>query len=288
MKSRYLLLFSTIALVLMISTACALPFSAPGQILPSQPPATSATPTPETPTSLPEESATLTPTPGVTALASPTLRVGYLSTDTPTPTLEPVTADVLRLSNCRTGPGQAYDLVASYPAGTQLLVLANDLGGGYLFVQDPQKTEDQCYILTNNLKISGDASVLPKFTPLPSPTAVPNFTPTFKKFDLCKSQVYAQFTITNIGSLPFLSAYIKVTNTKNGESVEKVVDAFDLTTGCIIAKNIAPLNAGATGYLSSDVFKQDPRGNILRAVIQVCTEKGLGGICVNKVLEIRP
>jgi hypothetical protein len=88
--------------------------------------------------------------------------------------------------------------------------------------------------------------------------------------------------------MPFRSAYIKVINLKTNDSTEKAVDAFDLTTGCIIAKNIAPLEAGATGYLSSEAFLKDPRGNKMKAIIQVCTEKSSKGVCVNNIVDIKP
>ncbi len=194
----------------------------------------------------------------------------------------------MKETNCRTGPGSHYDLVATYQASTHLLVLARDLGGGFIFTQNPAKPEQQCYVLANNVKLTGDTSILPQITPLSSPTAAPGFTATFKKFDLCKGNVFAQFDILNTGSIPFRSAYIKVINLRTNESAEKSVDAFDLYTGCIIAKNIAPLDPGATGYLSSESFLHDPRGNKMRAIIQACTEKGLKGTCVNTVVEIKP
>ena len=90
----------------------------------------------ETPTVTPTE--TLTPKP--TATATP----------------EPPGAEVVRESNCRTGPAGNYELVAKYEVGQMLEVIANDLGAGYQFVRNPEKPEEQCYLLTQNIKISGD------------------------------------------------------------------------------------------------------------------------------------
>lgn len=243
-------------------------------------PSPTFSPEPELPTETPQPSPTATETP---------LPVGVFPTETATATPVPVLAEVMKETNCRTGPGGMYELLATFQPGTQLEVSARDLGGGFIVVKNPEKSGEECYLLVNNVKLSGgEVAVLPQYTPLASPTAAPSFEVKFKKFDTCKGDVLTQFIVVNLGSVPFRSAYIKVTNLKTGQAAEQVVNAFDLTTGCIIAQNIAPLEPGATGYLSSPVFKNDPRGNKLRAVIQACTEKSLKGTCVVTTLEIKP
>jgi hypothetical protein len=197
-------------------------------------------------------------------------------------------AEVGRATNCRIGPAGNYDLVATYQPGQMLEVVAKDLGGGFWFVRNPDKPEEQCYVLANNITITGDTSALPKFTPLPSPTAAPFFKADFKNFDTCKGDDFARFTVVNTGSVPFRSAYIKVTDQKVNKSVEQALNAFDLTTGCIVAQNIAPLNPGETGYVQTPLFKWDPRGNKLRAVIMLCTEKDLKGVCITVTVEVKP
>lgn len=223
----------------------------------------------------PTETSTITPTETLTP--EPSL----------TPTPEPITAEVVRVSNCRIGPAGNYDLVAKYEVGQKLEVVANDQGAGYIFVVNPEKPEDQCYLLTQNIKISGDASVLPRITPLPSPTAAPYFNISFKKYEKCQGKSYALFTVENVGSASFRSFYIRVTNPKVDKSVEQVLNAFDLWSGCIIAKNIAPLDSGGTGYVSSPTFKWDSIGDELQTVVQLCTEKSLTGICVTQSLIIK-
>lgn len=230
-----------------------------------------ATQTEIPPTETPTATATETLTPEPTATATPVV----------------ITARVGRESNCRVGPAGNYDLVATYQDGQMLEVVAKDLGGGYWFVRNPEKPEEQCYILANNITISGDPTALPKFTPRPSPTAAPYFNVSFRKFDTCKNEDFAIFVVENVGSVPFRSAYVRVTDPKAGKSVEHVVNAFDLWTGCIIARNIAPLNSGESGYLHSPPFKWNARGNKLQAVFQLCTEKDLKGACVIRTLEFK-
>jgi len=224
----------------------------------------------------------VTKTPTLTATETPPAEPS--ATDTP----QPIMAKVNRVTNCRTGPAGNYDLVAQYQAGQMLQVVAKDLGNTYWFVQNPEKPEEQCYLLAQNVTISGDTATLPKFTPQPSPTAAPDFKASFKKFDTCKGDDFALFVVENLGSAPFRSAYIKVTDLKVSRSVDQAVNAFDLYVGCILAKNIAPLNAGATGYLASATFPWEARSHKLRAVLMLCTEKDLKGVCVTKSLDIKP
>jgi len=196
---------------------------------------------------------------------------------------------VVRETNCRVGPGGLYTLVAKYQIGQMLEVVAKDLGGGYWFVQNPEKPEDQCYLLAQNIKIEGDTTALPKFTPLPSPTAAPYFKVSLKKFDKCEGKDYANFIVENVGSVPFRSVYIKVTDLKVNKSVEQALNAFDQRVGCVLAKNVSPLNSGGTGYVASPVFQWGGgRDHKLRAAIMLCTEKNLKGTCVTQVVNIEP
>ena len=291
-------IFCALSAILLAMSACVLPTTSQATPTPkgsSNPTAAktqttlaakaSPSPQPKLPTDTPTPSETALP--AATATETP-LPVGVLPSETPTLTPEPVFADVMKETNCRIGPGGAYDLVTTFQTGTRVEVVARDLGGGFIFVKNLEKPEEQCYIMANNVKLAGDTSILPKYTPLPSPTGSPNFKATFKKFDDCKGDVFALFIIENTGGVPFRSAYIKVTNLKSGESAEQAVNAFDLKVGCIIAKNIAPLEGGGTGYLASNIFHHDPRGNKMRAVIQVCTEKGLKGACITTSIELKP
>ncbi len=255
-------------------TSCNMPANNPAVDVPTQTDLPTATQPPvATETPLPSD------TPTATATETP------VSEPSETPTPEVPKAEVVRETNCRIGPGGLYDLVAKYPVGQALEVVAKDLGGGYWFVRNPDKSEEPCYLLAQNIKITGDTSALPQLTPLPSPTAMPYFEVAFKKLDTCEGQDYALFTIENVGSVPFRSVYIKVTSPK-GDSVEQVMNAFDLKTRCVLAKNIAPLDPGASGYVYSPPFTWSGH-SIFKAVIMACTEKNLKGTCVTQSVDVK-
>jgi hypothetical protein len=280
---RPIMLFA-VSVILIALLGCNLPSSAPAEptavvVSTPQNEAEPPTPQPETPTETPAPTETATPAPTATM----TLTLEPSSTPT---TIAPM-ANIFKETNCRSGPGQMYDRLATFQADTRLEIVAADLGGGYWYVKNPQDPSMSCWLWGNNAKIEGDTSLLPKFTPPPSPTPSPDFDVTFKNFDTCK-RIFARFIVVNTGGFQFRSAYVKVTDQRTGEVTEQAVLAFDLTVGCVVAKNISPLTPGSTGYLQSVPFKKDPRGHKLHAVFMLCTEQGLGGTCMTKTLEVKP
>jgi hypothetical protein len=266
-RFRFLCALVTMTMAIL---ACSMPFAAP-------PAPVTATATMSAPTQTEAPINTITPAVTATETLTPAPSL--------TPTAEIPLAEVVKESNCRIGPGGMYDLVLTFQAGDSVEIVARDLGGGFVFVKNLDNPEQMCWMLQNNLTISGNITPLPAYTPPPSPTLAPNFTIEFKNYDNCKG-VFARFIVVNTGNFGFRSAYVKVTNLKNKEVTEQAVNAFDLTVGCIVAQNIAPLGPGKTGYLQSDRFNKDPRGQKLRAVFQLCTEQGLKGVCITKTLDV--
>jgi len=277
MRSNYFRAVSAGTVILLAMLACNavnIPGGAGQQTSPAATQAVVFTSTPTLAELLPTDTATQELTATVTLTLEPSL----------TPTEEVALGVVNRVTTCRTGPGSAYDKVATYQPNTSLQIVGRDLGGGYVYVQNPDKPDEACWMLLTSLTTSADVTPLPAFTPLASPTLAPDFTVTFKNYDTCKGNVFTRFIIVNTGSVQFRSAYVKVTNLKNGEVTEQSVNAFDLTVGCVVAQNIAPLTPGKTGYLQSDLFQKNPKGQKMSAVFQLCTEQGLKGSCVTRTL----
>jgi hypothetical protein len=281
MRKIFFSLFYMLTIGAFILSACNLPDnSGTAEVLsPTEQPATTAPATIELTTTQTEVAVTQTPNITATETLLPELSA--------TPTAEIPSAEVVRESNCRMGPAGNYDLVATYPVGQKLEIVAKDLGGGYWFIRNPEKSEEQCYLLAQNIKITGDTSALPKITPQPSPTAAPYFKVNFKKFDTCKGEKFATFIVENVGSVPFRSFYIKITDQKVNKSVEQALNAFDQIVGCVLAKNIAPLDPGVIGYVTSPPFKWTVNENKLRAAIMLCTEKSLKGTCVTQNIDVK-
>ncbi len=281
MRRTFFQLPVLLTIMALVLSACNMPGSTPTSEVAEQ---ASAHPVAviESTATLPRPTKTV-PTDTPTVTATETLTPEPSATVTP----QAPTAKVVRKSNCRTGPGGLYELVATYEVGQMLEIVARDLGGGYWFVKNPEKPEEQCYLLAQNITISGETTALPKYTPLATPTAMPYFNLTFKKFDTCEGEDFVVFIVENVGSVPFRSAYIKVINQKSGKSVEHSLNAFDLKVRCVLAKNIAPLDPGGIGYVYSPPFKWSGHGEKLRAAIMVCTEKNLKGSCITQSVDIK-
>jgi hypothetical protein len=277
MRTTFLQPFVSFILMALILSACNLPVNQ------------ATAPSPATT----EASATVAVTVTQTVEA-PSATVAATSTETLTPepsvtaTAQIPVAEVVRETNCRTGPAGNYDLVAKYPVGQKLNVVARDLGSAYWFVSNPTKPDEQCYLMAQNVKISGEITALPKFTPLASPTSIPDFKVQFKKFDTCKGKDFAIFIVENTGSSAFRSAYIKLTDLKNNKSSEQAVNAFNLHVGCTLAKNVAPLNPGETGYTESAPIDWNHSGHKFRVTIMLCTEQNLKKVCVDQTIEVKP
>jgi hypothetical protein len=281
MRTTFFQFFVFFILIMLILSACNLPVNNP----------TASSPARIEPSLTVEAMVDATATQAV-EVPSATLAATATQTLTPeasaTATAEIPIAEVVRLTNCRTGPAGNYDLVAKYEVGQKLNIVARDLGSAYWFVSNPEKPDEQCYLMAQNVKVSGDTAVLPKFTPLASPTSIPDFKMTFKKFDICKGQSFAIFIVENTGSTPFRSAYIKVTDLKVNKSVEQALNAFNLHVGCTLAKNLSPLNPGETGYVESAPFEWNHDGHKLRVTIMLCTEQNLKKVCVDQTMQVNP
>ncbi len=273
--------FTTLLLIgILLLSACNMPNGQPaspgagesgtGTAIPSQtaiPASPTASPVPpsDTPTVIPSETATETPA----------------FTATP----EIVSGKVLKETNCRTGPAGNYDLVVTFQAGTMVELVGADLGNNYWLVKNPAQPDQTCWLSGSSLEVSGNTASLPNVAPPSSPTPSPSFKVEYKNTDNCKGP-FLRFELVNTGSVAFRSAYIKVTDLKTGEVSEQSVNAFDLTVGCVVAKNIVPLNPGSTGYLQSTAFKKPFMGHKLKAIFMLCTEQGLKGACTTNTLDI--
>jgi len=270
---RLILSLSLAALILL--SGCNLPVASSTPTAPAEPvvmPTFTSPALPDTPTS--EPSPTLTPT----LTPEPSL----------TPTPEIPLAQTLKETPCYAGPAGNYERVTTFPAGTTLQVLANDLGGGFFFVSNPAQAGESCWALGANLSLSGQTAALPRFTAPPSPLPAPAFSAEYKKIYVCGEDAYVMFIIQNTGGANFRSAYIKATDVKSGASTEQAVNAFDLLDQCVVAKNIAPLKVGGMGYLYAPPFKKEIRGRLLKVVLMLCTEQNLKGACVTQTLEVKP
>ena len=124
-----------------------------------------------------------------TALPTFTAVVHYTATNafTLTPIAFPESVNITVIAeglSCRVGLSDSSERIAIWELGEELIALARDESGAYLFVRKQDSGIEDCWIKSQYTLSEGDTTLLPVFTPMPgaddSPlsTRTPTFTPT--------------------------------------------------------------------------------------------------------------
>jgi hypothetical protein len=233
-----------------------------------------------------------------------------LVTDTPeytfTPSLTPsltltMTPSVPMVSvsqetNCRSGPGEPYAILGTLPVGVQAEVVARTDFGDWI-IKLPSKPSVTCWLWDYYATVTGDTSALPKFTPVPSPTSTATATTSAASFileylaDHCGSSYTFMFKITNNGNTTWESNRVTIINNETHISDHYDNDFFpnaDIST-CSINSMDDNLEPGEVGYTNSScMLSEDPAGHSYTLTVQVCSQDGLAGTCLEKTINITP
>src|SRR5512145_1227036 len=227
------------------------------------------------PTSTLEPTLTLSPTVTLTPLP--------LFTSTPLVPLISVSKD----TNCRVGPGKDYDRVGGLMIGETAEIVGRDPTGRYWYIRNPDQSNGYCWLWTEYATVSGNASVLPVYTPPPTPTPAPNFEVEYDELEDCVGW-WVNFQLTNTGGITFKSISLTVTDQKTDADLSLYADKFTELDGCHDSSTKDVLNPGERFTVSSPAFADDPDGHKMRATIALCSAPGQKGACVTKVLKFTP
>lgn len=99
-------------------------------------------------------------------------------TITYTPTSSVPMVSVSADTNCRTGPGQPYDIIGALLVGEQAEVVGAALDGGYWIIMNPDLA-GECWLWANYATVVGETAGLPISPPPPTPTPIYNWTGTW-------------------------------------------------------------------------------------------------------------
>jgi hypothetical protein len=217
-------------------------------------------------------------------------------TVTPTLTLVPsltFTPGVPQISvsvatNCRIGPGKAYDRVGALMVGEVAEVYGRDPTGAYWYIRNPDSGGDFCWLWGEYASLIGDMSALPIFTPPPSPTPTPSFEVDFDHMDACIGW-WVDFKIKNTGTIAFKSISITLRDTTKENAVATMAsDGFTNNDGCSSSSTKETLEPSNTRTVSSPSFTYDLTDHKMRATITVCTGLAQGGTCISQVINFKP
>ncbi len=228
---------------------------------------------------------TLTPALPPEVTFSPTSTLSPLPGFTATPSVPMMSVSVD--TNCRVGPGKAYEIVGAILVGETSEVIAKDPTGNYWYIRNPDKPGGFCWAWGEYATIVGNTTFLPVYTPPPTPTAAPDFEVKYSNMDSCVGW-WVEFTIKNVGAMPFESISMTVKDTVTSVSLSSVYNEFTNIKGCVSSTSIDSLEPGDSTVVSSPAFSYNPDGNKMKATINLCTGDGLTGICVSQTISFKP
>lgn len=296
-------------ILVIISLACAVP-SLPVQ---EQPISNTETSLPVfTETSLPTSAPTFTFTPTLIRPTQPTntstqpatitstpLFTINISTGTPTisnTTPDAVTISVSQPTNCRVGPGKAYEIAGTLLVGETAEVFGRDPSNQYWYIPNPDPGIEYCWVWGEYASFTGANMAVPVYTPLPTPTstgtALPDITFDVKgvKSEKCASDFWIEVQITNTSEnkLAFRSVKIEVEDTDTGTFKLNSSDGFINRNSCGTYYQTETLEFEKSYTVSGPAFPYNFNGHTLRVFTTVCTEKDLKGICRTIKIAIKP
>jgi hypothetical protein len=226
--------------------------------------------------------------------ASPTFT--FTPSLTPTITLTS-TPDVTRLTvsvetNCRTGPGVPYDIVAVLPIGVPAEVVGKNASGDTWIIKLPSNPAVTCWLWGQFATVVGDTSSLTIYNPPPTPTPAAGFTIAYRNIVNCMGWFGFRFELINNGSVTWESYLLTITDTSTSTtksySADEFVDSTSTCTSTTVLKDLTPGEAGSTGNWAGGLFNYSPVGNNFTATFKLCSQNALAGTCLEKSITFIP
>jgi hypothetical protein len=160
--------------------------------------------------------------------------------------------------------------------------------GNYWYVRNPDITGGFCWLWGEYATIAGNIQTLPIFTPPPTPTPVPAFDLSYSGLESCNGSWWIDVKLQNTGGITFQSISLTVLDTDTKSVVSVIENKFININGCNGSDSRNSLISGDSAIVSSPAFTYDPTGHKLRATVILCSEDGVNGMCVTKVIEFKP
>jgi uncharacterized protein YgiM (DUF1202 family) len=303
-RKRFVLIFASICLIPIL--ACNL--SAPAAVGGTNPDPAAATAAIQTQVALLVASTSAAQTALANALAGtqtalPTNTPEFTSTPsyTPTETLTPTPTFTLTPStplvtvsmntNCRTGPGDPYDLVGVLAVGKTAEVIGQSGDGGFWIIRLPDNPAKTCWLWNQYATVSGNWQALPVLVPPPSPTPAPGFNASYVEMVSCMGEFAFTFKISNTGSVTWESIRVVEKDTVTTTVNTHTRDSFKRYSGCTSSGEDLNLEPGEIGYATTVLpgqFAYNPTGHAMKAAITLCSKDALAGKCQEQTITFTP
>jgi len=197
---------------------------------------------------------------------------------------------VSAITNCRSGPGRDFDLVATLQAGDSTQVVARTTAPSYLLVRTPGTTSGVCWLWDEYATVLGDLSILPAATPPSTPTPQPAFSVTYLNMITCGDRSF-RFEIKSSSDVTWRSLRIVITDTVTSTTVTYTSNDFKDYSGCTLTNTLVDLEKGETGVVVNEApadFSYNPAGHVMKAVFTLFENDGLAGHSESTTITFKP
>ena len=190
-------------------------------------------------------------------------------------------------TNCRVGPGRAYDRVGALLVGEVAEVFGVNPTGEYWYIRNPDSPSGFCWLWGEYASLSGNIAALPIYTPPPTPTPTPAFAVNVAGLESCAGW-WVEFRVENTGGVTFRSVSVTLRDITADVVLSMSANGFTNNNGCSESNTRERLEPGDRGVVSMSPFNYDPTGHELRATITLCSNAGATGLCTSEVVNFKP
>ena len=196
--------------------------------------------------------------------------------ETPLPTFT-FTPEIPRVSvsvetNCRSGPGTAYEVLGFLPVGQTAEVVGRSASSDNWIIKLPSNPAITCWLWGNYASVTGNTEALPVIIPPPLPTPAYNFNMQFVGLDRCSEMRYVRISLTNTGNVAWESFQIYIIDqTTSDISSTLSLDIFPDAFTCGETTILLDLTPGESGIIYSFGFNHDLPGHQIHASVTLCT-----------------
>lgn len=138
---------------------------------------------------------TSTSSPRVTRTASTAVASGTPTTSI-TPTYSTPMLTVQQSTNCRTGPGEDYEVIFTYLQGKQLEIVGRYVPGNFWLVRSNESPNGTCWLWGQFVEVTGSYWAVSSVTPPPTATGAPPRAPVIDNWNFFCEGGVLNFTVT--------------------------------------------------------------------------------------------
>jgi hypothetical protein len=105
------------------------------------------------------------------------------------------TLTVRESTNCRTGPGEAYEVVFTYLKGKKLEIVGRYDPGNFWLVKSNESPSGTCWLWGEYVDVTGSYWAVSSVTPPPTATSAPPRAPSIQEWNFSCSGLTLTFTV---------------------------------------------------------------------------------------------